>query len=409
MSPRQNMPPFTPRIVIVPASPPTTTSPTYTTDSDDLEDSDQFSPMSISPTSPTATSITAPPRRYRRLLPASTVQTQSQQHPHQATQAPTTQATTKEPIPSSTQLLSPAFPPPSFQTFFTFHPANPTPVPLPSTSFCTATSTESRPNKRPNPNSNPTATAKPTKKKNNRTTPTLEAITTHLRTKLYPLVSSTTGHEHPAFPRTLLAFHCLTHAQLDALARHFHQVYPPVAATGFYPITVPPWVGTDRSSGRGNVDLETKRRRFGRFIGLRGCESPISISSFSSFSFPWGKKGGEGAGVAVSDDDGDELVGDWGEMAERKRRVRGWLEKLDSGVGGAGDSEGLERPKDAGSGGGRDREQQGTTTTSTSNIPLEEETEEQMLARMEREWFDAMLRARLESDFAMRWKMGGGF
>lgn len=25
------------------------------------------------------------------------------------------------------------------------------------------------------------------------------------------------------------------------------------------------------------VDLKTKRRRFGRFIGLRGCESPIQF------------------------------------------------------------------------------------------------------------------------------------
>ena len=31
-------------------------------------------------------------------------------------------------------------------------------------------------------------------------------------------------------------------------------------------------------NGDGNeVDLVTKRRRFGRFIGLRGCESPVDV------------------------------------------------------------------------------------------------------------------------------------
>lgn len=32
--------------------------------------------------------------------------------------------------------------------------------------------------------------------------------------------------------------------------------------------------GVEGEKGR-EVDLATKRRRFGRFIGLRGCESPI--------------------------------------------------------------------------------------------------------------------------------------
>ncbi|PYI25938.1 hypothetical protein BP00DRAFT_357144, partial [Aspergillus indologenus CBS 114.80] len=147
-------------------------------------------------------------------------------------------------------------------------------------------------------------------------------LLTHLRTPLHPLVSSTTGHYHPAFPRTLLAFHCLTHAQLDSLARHFHQVYPAVAATGYYPITVPPWLGMP---GAEAVDLETKRRRFGRFIGLRGCESPTSL-------------GQQGHG------------------------------EVD---------------------------------------PVDSETPEEMLARMAREWDAAMERAKWDSNFALRWKMGG--
>ncbi|PYH94798.1 hypothetical protein BO71DRAFT_303386, partial [Aspergillus ellipticus CBS 707.79] len=101
--------------------------------------------------------------------------------------------------------------------------------------------------------------------------PNFHPTLTHLQTKLYPLVSTTTGLPHPDFPASLLNFHLLTSAQLDNLATHFHQVSPPSHATSLYPITIPPWVGADAVE----VDLVTKRRRFGRFIGLRGCESPL--------------------------------------------------------------------------------------------------------------------------------------
>lgn len=118
------------------------------------------------------------------------------------------------------------------------------------------------------------------------TTPriTLDHVIAHLRTPLHPLVSSVTGVQHPDFPRNLLAFHLLTDVQLDELAMHYHQVWPPVQATFLYPVWVPGWVPSSSSSvvegcqggdGMGVVDLETKRRRFGRFIGMRGCESPV--------------------------------------------------------------------------------------------------------------------------------------
>lgn len=85
-----------------------------------------------------------------------------------------------------------------------------------------------------------------------------------------------TGLQHTDFPRTLLSFHLLTSAQLDELARHYHQVWPPVPATFYYPMRIPAWVAqVDGQMQPGRVDLETKRRRFGRFIGLRGCESPV--------------------------------------------------------------------------------------------------------------------------------------
>jgi hypothetical protein len=67
------------------------------------------------------------------------------------------------------------------------------------------------------------------------------------------------------------------------MARWYHQVDPPVDETFMYPAWIPAWtsmrLGNQDSAaqeGDGDVDLETKRRRFGRFIGLRGCESPAS-------------------------------------------------------------------------------------------------------------------------------------
>jgi len=45
-----------------------------------------------------------------------------------------------------------------------------------------------------------------------------------------------------------------------------------------YPAWVPAWTGLNDSSA-GAVDLETKRRRWGRFIGLRGCESPTATGA----------------------------------------------------------------------------------------------------------------------------------
>ena len=94
----------------------------------------------------------------------------------------------------------------------------------------------------------------------------------HLQQRLKPLVSVTTDQTHPDFPQTLLAYNLLTMEQVDNLARHFHQVWPPLPHSGDYPVPIRPWLGT---LGEKGVDLETKRRRFGRFIGLRGCESPV--------------------------------------------------------------------------------------------------------------------------------------
>ncbi|KAL2437142.1 hypothetical protein ABEF95_016578 [Exophiala dermatitidis] len=124
----------------------------------------------------------------------------------------------------------------------------------------------------------------------------------HLRAPLVPLISVSCGLAHPVFPTTLLQYHLLTHEQLDDLARWYHQVDPPVDETFMYPAWIPAWTSLDSESADANgnailsgpdpdaennnttttgsvVDLETKRRRFGRFIGLRGCDSPTAATA----------------------------------------------------------------------------------------------------------------------------------
>ncbi|KAG6008947.1 hypothetical protein E4U21_003497 [Claviceps maximensis] len=86
---------------------------------------------------------------------------------------------------------------------------------------------------------------------------------------LSPLVQLTTGAVHPDFPRTVLQFWLLTDAQLESLAQFYHQKTPS-SWTSQYPCPVV-WLS--------DVCLEEKRRRMGKFIGLRGCESPSRLKS----------------------------------------------------------------------------------------------------------------------------------
>ncbi|MCJ1262652.1 hypothetical protein MMC22_002522 [Lobaria immixta] len=141
-----------------------------------------------------------------------------------------------------------------------------------------------------------------------------------LRSTLAPLVSVTDHTAHPDFPATLLHYHLLTSPQLDALARHYHQSSPrveswgypvsvvgrwavpssppPSSSSSFFPATtttnssstlsintaimgLEPTTTTTTTTGseqerrrRKKASLKARRRRFGRFIGLSGCESP---------------------------------------------------------------------------------------------------------------------------------------
>ena len=100
-----------------------------------------------------------------------------------------------------------------------------------------------------------------------RKNPALEAKIAQMACTLRPLVRVTDGAHHPSFPLTVLNFHLLTSEQCDELAHHFHQ-RTPSDWTGMYPMPIK-W--------RNDATLAEKRRRIGRFIGLRGCESPLVV------------------------------------------------------------------------------------------------------------------------------------
>ena len=89
---------------------------------------------------------------------------------------------------------------------------------------------------------------------------------THLASPLHPLLSVSTGLPHPAFPKTLLSYHVLTEQQLDELAHFYHQRTPTGLSFHYPAPIVTRWI---RDAG-----ISDKRRRFGRFIGLKGCDSP---------------------------------------------------------------------------------------------------------------------------------------
>jgi hypothetical protein len=94
-----------------------------------------------------------------------------------------------------------------------------------------------------------------------------------MATPLMSFVNIETGHPHPDFPRNHLSFHLLTSNQLDALARHYHQVWPAQPATSCYPFQIRSWIGAPDQS---YVDINTKRRRFGFFIGMPGYGDPVN-------------------------------------------------------------------------------------------------------------------------------------
>ncbi|KAF4453379.1 beta-xylosidase [Fusarium austroafricanum] len=99
--------------------------------------------------------------------------------------------------------------------------------------------------------------------------PNLQRKLEQMALPLAPLVQLTTGAVHPSFPTTVLNFWLLTDEQLESLAHFYHQ-RTPSPWTNQYPCPI---------TWRSDLPLEEKRRKMGKFIGLRGCESSILLKS----------------------------------------------------------------------------------------------------------------------------------
>lgn len=153
--------------------------------------------------------------------------------------------------------------------------------------------------------------------------PSFIPLLRHLEIRLAPLVNNVTGLTHPSFPATMLAYNLLTHDQCDALARHYDQVWPPTKTSHDYPVPIRPWVGSEFEA---LVDLDTKRRRIGQFIGLRGCESPIYEAN-EEMDIDMDEEDECGDGSVDFDMDIDETLkqmqGEWDEALKRAWREEG--------------------------------------------------------------------------------------
>lgn len=101
--------------------------------------------------------------------------------------------------------------------------------------------------------------------------PALDQKLQQMALPLAPLVQLTSGQVHPAFPPTLLNFWLLTNDQLDEIAHFYHQ-RTPCQWTRHYPCPI---------TWREDLTIEEKRRKIGKFIGLRG----VSYLFFFPFFF----------------------------------------------------------------------------------------------------------------------------
>lgn len=107
----------------------------------------------------------------------------------------------------------------------------------------------------------------------------LAPIITRLQYRLQPLHPLPEGAPHPSFPDTLLHYHLLTEDQLDSMAVYYHQnISSPCIWTQQYPANM----NWDAEFLRHISDIKgdeacirIKRRKVGKFIGLRGCDTPI--------------------------------------------------------------------------------------------------------------------------------------
>ncbi|KAF2403901.1 hypothetical protein EJ06DRAFT_527493 [Trichodelitschia bisporula] len=96
------------------------------------------------------------------------------------------------------------------------------------------------------------------------------------------------GHRgpHSSFPPTLLHYWLLTENQMDAFASHYHQTDPKDPYRHEYPACMnwdarflarppPNLAPEDNFYLSAEERLWVKRRMVGKFIGIRGCDTPI--------------------------------------------------------------------------------------------------------------------------------------
>ncbi|KAL1837433.1 hypothetical protein VTJ49DRAFT_3785 [Mycothermus thermophilus] len=204
----------------------------------------------------------------------------------------------------------------------------PQPPPTPTTPFTPTTPVTNTTNMNTTP-TNPTPPPTPTPfqrpsptltTRRSTLSPAFRAKLSLMATRLAPLVQLTTGQVHPSFPRTVLAFWLLTDAELDDLAHFYHQ-RTPGPWTSQYPCPVA-WP----NKGRG-MSVEQKRRKMGRFIGLRGCESPVGNGNGQGWWWPCPVSGAfveNGGRDGDGDGDADVEMGGMSEEVEEVRRKMGW-------------------------------------------------------------------------------------
>jgi hypothetical protein len=116
---------------------------------------------------------------------------------------------------------------------------------------------------------------------------TLQNKISQMRLTLAPIYPLPQGPPHAAYPSTLLHFWLLTEAQLDSIAQYYHQTSPTNEYQRYYPacmnwdrdfLAIPHKLMSKAEQEACLPDeerLAIKRRMFGKFIGLRGCNTPV--------------------------------------------------------------------------------------------------------------------------------------
>ncbi|KUL83105.1 hypothetical protein ZTR_11157 [Talaromyces verruculosus] len=194
-----------------------------------------------------------------------------------------------------------------------------------------------------NNNNNNITTSTPTTHPRRRAEPHPDFLPTlaNLSQTLLKLVSLTTGKPHPFCPDSVLRYHLLTSSQLDDIARHYHQIWPPVPETYKYPKPIKAWIGTEEEY---TIDVEAKRERIGQFIGLRrGFAAPAAAVDAVATGVVEAFVGGKDQLIDLNDggDEGEDEVEedvvkviceriraqmqkDWKEALELARREEGY-------------------------------------------------------------------------------------